>query len=69
MGEGVNTMTALSFEELHEEQVELLPSRETLGWFNFANVTANNTALALNAGSLLALAAASANQGVIVSQG
>ena len=61
-------MTALSIEELRSEQVELLPSRETLGWFNFANVTANNTALALNAGTLLGFAAAQANQGVIVAQ-
>jgi hypothetical protein len=48
--------------------VEVLPSRETLGFFNWANVSATNLALASNAGSLLAWAGASANQQVIVQQ-
>jgi hypothetical protein len=68
MGEGVNTMTALSFEELHDEQVELLPSRETLAFFNWANVSATNLALAQNTATILSLAAASANQAVVVTQ-
>ena len=67
MGEGVNTMT-LSFEELRSEQVELLPSRETLALFNWANVSATNLAIAQNTYTLASLAAASANQAVVVTQ-
>jgi len=68
MGEGVNTMTAVSFEELRDEQVELLPSRETLAFANWANVTGTNLAIAQNTVTLLSLAAASANQAVVVTQ-
>jgi hypothetical protein len=68
MGEGVNTMTALSFEELRDEQVELLPSRETLGVFNWANVSATNLAIAQNTATLLSAATALAGQTVIVAQ-
>ena len=62
-------MTALSFEELSGEQLELLPSRETLGWFNWANVNATNLAISQNSVTLASLAAASANQTVYVLQG
>lgn len=55
-------------EELVREEVELLPSRETLAFFNWANVSATNVALATNSYTLLSLAAASANQAVVVSQ-
>ena len=68
MGEGVNTMTALSFEELRGEQVELLPSRETLAFFNWANVSATNLAIAQNTATLLSSATALAGQTVIVAQ-
>jgi hypothetical protein len=68
MGEGVNTMTALSFEELRSEQVELLPSRETLGVFNWANVAATNVALAQNTATLLSAAVAGAGQTIVVQQ-
>jgi hypothetical protein len=68
MGEGVNTMTALSFEELRGEQVELLPSRETLAFFNWANVSATNLAIAQNTATLLSAATALAGQTVVVSQ-
>lgn len=61
-------MTALSFEELSGEQLELLPSRETLAWFNWANVSATNLAISQNTATLLSLAAASANQTVYVAQ-
>ena len=61
-------MTALTFEELRDESVELLPSRETLGFFNWANVSATNVALSQNAATLLSLASASANQTVLVAQ-
>jgi hypothetical protein len=62
-------MTALTFEELSGEQLELLPSRETLGWFNMANVTATNLAIATNTWTLGSIAGASANQAVFVLQG
>ena len=65
----MNIMTALSFEELHNEQVELLPSRETLGVWNYANVTANNLALAQNAATFWSAAHASAHQNIYVWQG
>jgi hypothetical protein len=68
IGEGVNTMTALSFEELSSEQIELLPSRETLSTMNWANVSATNLAISQNTVTLLSLAHASANQAVVVSQ-
>lgn len=68
MWEGVNTMTALTYQELRDESVELLPSRETLGFFNWANVTATNLAIAQNAATLLSLANATASQAVLVSQ-
>ena len=61
-------MTALSFEELRNEQVELLPSRETLGVFNWANVSATNLAIAQNTATLLSSATALAGQTVIVAQ-
>lgn len=61
-------MTFVTREELVREEVELLPSRETLALFNWANVGAQNVALATNSFTLLSLAAASANQAVLVSQ-
>jgi hypothetical protein len=61
-------MNALTFEELHDESVELLPSRETLGFFNWANVSATNLAISQNSVTLLSLAHASANQTVVVAQ-
>jgi hypothetical protein len=69
-GEGVNTMTALSFEELCGEEVELLPSRETLAFWstNWANVGATNVALAQNTWTLGSLANAAAGQNIWVSQ-
>ena len=61
-------MTAITFEELRSEQVELLPSRETLAFFNWANVSATNLALAQNTATLLSAAVANAGQSVIVAQ-
>jgi hypothetical protein len=58
--------------ELEEEQAELLPAREALGYYggyNIANIYASNTALALNAGSHNSLAAAAAHQYISVYQG
>ncbi|HEY9291021.1 MAG TPA: hypothetical protein VIP98_07070 [Microlunatus sp.] len=56
--------------ELDAEYVELLPERETLFFnFNWANVYASNSSIALNAGSLLASANSAAVQTVAVQQG
>jgi hypothetical protein len=58
----VNIMTNVTREELAREEVELLPSRETLAFFNWANVSATNVALAQNTYTLFSAASASANQ-------
>jgi hypothetical protein len=60
-------MTFVTHEELLSEEVELLPARETLGWFNFANISATNVALATSTG-WHSSAWASANQAVLVFQ-
>jgi len=54
--------------ELEESTVELLPSRETLALFNFANITAVNLAIAVNAASIGSAAVATAGQSIIVVQ-
>jgi hypothetical protein len=54
--------------ELEESTVELLPSRETLALFNFANITAVNLAIAVNAGTIASAAVASATQQIVVAQ-
>jgi hypothetical protein len=59
----------LTIQELESQQVELLPSRETLFLdTNWASVYASNTSLALNAGSLLASANSAAVQTILVAQ-
>jgi hypothetical protein len=58
----------ITLAELDTEGVELLPAREALGWFNTAVVGASNTSTALNALTVLSLAASQANQAVVVSQ-
>jgi len=58
--------------ELDAELVELLPERETLsgyGNFNWANIAAYNSSLALNAGSVNAAAWSNAQQAITVTQG
>ena len=60
--------TGFTIAELEVEQVELLPARQALGFFNVANITASNTALALNANSVRSLAAAAAFQTIVVRQ-
>jgi hypothetical protein len=63
-------MTEFTMHELELEHTELLPSREALGWgSNWAGVYASNTALAVNAATINSLAAASANQTIVVLQG
>ncbi len=62
-------MTEYSSSELELQQVELLPAKETLFFnHNWANVYATNSALALNAASVLSHATATAVQTVVVTQ-
>lgn len=60
---------ALAISDLEYEEIELLPSRETLALFNLANVTATNLALAINAGTVGSSATALAGQAIFVVQG
>jgi hypothetical protein len=60
-------MTFVTSEELLSEDVELLPTRETLAFINWANVSATNVALAANYG-WCGSANAYAAQGVLVVQ-
>jgi hypothetical protein len=61
----------LTIAELDTEQTELLPTRETLtfGNTNWANIVASNSSMALNAGSLYAVANSAAYQSIAVNQG
>jgi hypothetical protein len=62
-------MTAeLTFSELDLMEAELLPAREALGIWNWANVYANNSSLALNAATVASTANSAAYQAVFVSQ-
>ncbi|WP_156642223.1 hypothetical protein [Arthrobacter sp. B6] len=62
-------MKELTILELEGQQVELLPSRETLFLdTNWAGVYATNTSLALNAGSLFSVAHSSAEQNIAILQ-
>ncbi len=66
-------MKELTIQELEGQQVELLPSRETLYFggdsINLASVYANNTSMALNAGALFSHAYSAAVQNITVVQG
>jgi hypothetical protein len=64
-------MKELTVQELEGQNVELLPSRETLylfGGTNYADIWASNTSLAMNAGSFLSTAHSAAFQSVSVYQ-
>lgn len=62
-------MQEFTITELDGQQVELLPSKETLFFnVNWANVWASNSSLALNAGTILSQANSAALQSVYVSQ-
>ena len=54
--------------ELHSEEALLLPERVALGVFDLAGIVANNTALALNAGTFGSVANAAAGQVITVTQ-
>lgn len=60
-------MSEFTYEEL---EVELLPSREALGFFhtNWAGIAATNVALAQNVGSVNSAAWAAAGQAIWVNQ-
>ncbi|MFI7063040.1 hypothetical protein ACIBL3_18805 [Kribbella sp. NPDC050124] len=55
--------------ELDLEEVQVLPEREALGSYNWANIYASNTAVALNAASHFSVAKAAALQSIYVNQG
>ncbi len=61
----------LSLAELDDQSVELLPDRETLFFnsYNWANVMASNSSLALNVAALGSSANSIAVQTIAVSQG
>ncbi len=54
--------------ELDLEEIQVLPEREALGSFNWANVYASNTAVALNAASHFSVAKAAAIQTIVIKQ-
>ena len=58
----------ITLTELAALDVELLPSREALGAFNFAGVLAYNSSTALNVLSVGSAAYSQANQVIIISQ-
>jgi len=62
----VNIVTEFSMSELSLETGEMLPSREALSFFSWANVNAYNQALALNVATVNSLAAAAAVQTIVI---
>ncbi|MEU8224175.1 hypothetical protein [Kribbella sp. NPDC048915] len=54
--------------DLDLEEVQVLPEREALGAYNWANIYASNTAVALNASSYWSAAKAAAYQSIYVNQ-
>lgn len=61
-------MDKLTLQELGGQSAELLPHREALGLWNFANVYATNSSLALNAATVNSLAISGATQTILVAQ-
>ncbi|HMD11225.1 MAG TPA: hypothetical protein VKG90_02730 [Marmoricola sp.] len=61
-------MDKLTLQELGGQSAELLPHREALGLWNFANVYATNSSLALNAATVNSLAISGASQTILVGQ-
>lgn len=62
-------MMELSISELGDQRAELLPARETLNNFNFADVWATNTSTALNIVTEDSVAFSEALQDIFVVQG
>jgi len=54
--------------ELDLEEIQVLPEREALGSYNWANVYASNAAVALNAASYFSVAKAAAIQTIVINQ-
>jgi hypothetical protein len=61
-------MDKLTLRELDGQSAELLPMREALGLWNFANVYATNSSLALNAATVNSVALSGASQTIVVAQ-
>jgi hypothetical protein len=62
--------TKITFAELDGESVALLPSKETLAFnFNWSNIYASNSSVALNAATVLSQANSAAVQTIVVGQG
>ena len=61
-------MDKLTLQELGGQSAELLPHREALGLWNFANVYATNSSLALNAATVNSLAISGASQTILFGQ-
>jgi hypothetical protein len=61
-------MDKLTLQELGGQSAEPLPHREALGLWNFANVYATNSSLALNAATVNSLAISGASQTILVGQ-
>jgi hypothetical protein len=61
-------MDKLTLQELGGQSAELLPHREALGLWNFANVYATNSSVALNAATVNSLAISGASQTILVGQ-
>ena len=59
----------LTLAELDQHEVSVLEPRETLAFVNFANVSATNLALAINAATFQSQASAWAGQSIYVMQG
>jgi hypothetical protein len=66
--EVTNMADTLTLAELDQHEVSLLEPRETLAFANFANVTATNLALAINAATFQSNANAWAGQAIYVWQ-
>ena len=58
----------ITLAELEALEVELLPSREALGAFNWAGVLASNSSTALNVLTVGSAAYSQANQGIVIYQ-
>jgi len=58
----------ITLSELEALEVELLPSREALGAFNWAGVLASNSSTALNVLTVGSVAYSQANQGIVIYQ-
>ena len=58
----------LTVAELEAEAAATLPARHLMSLFNWGAISATNTALALNVGSVLSSASAVAGQTIVFSQ-